>query len=119
MRRRERPTPEQLVCKLRGCRCDVDRRPYDRRGMLGAPPVAYQNRGGLFVHRTWQIGGRTATWTFRSRLRDELLACEEFFDLAEARAAATRYRLEYDHRRPYLALEYLRPVDYNCGEPAV
>jgi len=44
--------------------------------------------------------------SFHSRLRDELLAREEFANLAEARAYGARYRMEYNHRRPHSALGY-------------
>lgn len=53
--------------------------------------------------------------SFHSRLRDELLACEELVDLADARAATTRYRLEYNHRRPHSALDYRTPAEFAAG----
>ncbi len=53
--------------------------------------------------------------SFHSRLRDELLAREEFENLAEARAYGTRYRLEYNHRRPHSALGYLTPAEFAAG----
>lgn len=53
--------------------------------------------------------------SFHSGLRDELLACEEFLDLADARAAATYWRLEYNHRRPHSALGYQTPAEFAAG----
>jgi len=53
--------------------------------------------------------------SFQSRLRDELLAREEFANLAEARAYATEYRMEYNHRRPHSALGYRTPAEFAAG----
>ena len=48
--------------------------------------------------------------SFGSRLRDELLAREEFANLTEARVYGARYRMEYNHWRPHSALGYQK-----CG----
>jgi transposase InsO family protein len=53
--------------------------------------------------------------SFHGRLRDELLAREEFADLAEARALATAWRLEYNHRRPHSSLGYRTPAEFSAG----
>jgi putative transposase len=53
--------------------------------------------------------------SFHSRLRDELLAREEFADLAEARALGTAWRLEYNHRRPHSSLGYRTPAEFAAG----
>lgn len=53
--------------------------------------------------------------SFHSRLRDELLAREEFANLAEARALGTDWRLKYNHRRPHSSLGYRTPVEYSAG----
>jgi transposase InsO family protein len=57
--------------------------------------------------------------SFNSRFRDELLAREEFESVAEARAHGTRYRLEYNHRRPHSALGYQTPAESAAGCAAV
>jgi putative transposase len=57
--------------------------------------------------------------SFNSRFRDELLAREEFESVAEARAYGTRYRLEYNHRRPHSALGYRTPAEFAAGCAAV
>ena len=57
--------------------------------------------------------------SFNSRFRDELLAREEFESVAEARAHGTRYRLEYNHRRPHSALGYQTPAEFAAGCAAV
>jgi len=53
--------------------------------------------------------------SFHSRLRDELLAREEFANLAEARALGAAWRLEYNHRRPHSSLGYRTPAEFAAG----
>jgi putative transposase len=53
--------------------------------------------------------------SFNARLRDELLNAEEFDSLKMARALATSWRLEYNHRRPHSALGYRTPAAF-AGE---
>ena len=53
--------------------------------------------------------------SFNSRFRDELLDREEFENVSEARAYGTRYRLEYNHRRPHSALGYRTPAEFAAG----
>jgi transposase InsO family protein len=53
--------------------------------------------------------------SFNSRLRDELTNREEFTSLAEARAMATMWRLEYNHRRPHSSLDYQTPAEFAAG----
>ena len=47
--------------------------------------------------------------SFFSRLRDELLNCEEFANLAEARWFARRRQEEHNHERPHSSLGYQTP----------
>ena len=47
--------------------------------------------------------------SFFSRLRDELLNCEEFANLAEARWFARRRQQEHNHERPHSSLGYQTP----------
>ena len=53
--------------------------------------------------------------SFCSRLRDELLAREEFATLAEARAYGRWYQLQYNHHRPHSALGYQTPTEFAAG----
>jgi transposase InsO family protein len=53
--------------------------------------------------------------SFNSRFRDELLDREEFENLREARAYGTRYRLEYNPRRPHSSLGYQTPAEFAAG----
>ncbi len=53
--------------------------------------------------------------SFFSRLRDELLNCEEFANLAEARWFARRRKEEYNHERPHSSLGYQTPAQFAAG----
>jgi putative transposase len=57
----------------------------------------------------WQNGYAES---FNSKLRDELLAVEIFETLPQARALATWWRLEYNHRRPHSSLDYQTPAEF-------
>ena len=50
--------------------------------------------------------------SFLSRLRDELLNCEEFANLAEARWFARRRQEEHNHERPHSSLGYQTPAEF-------
>jgi transposase InsO family protein len=50
--------------------------------------------------------------SFFSRLRDELLNCEEFANLAEARWFARRRQDEHNHERPHSSLDYQTPAQF-------
>ena len=56
--------------------------------------------GPLYIEpgSPWQNGYAES---FNSKLRDELLAVEIFETLRQAKALATHWRLEYNHRRPH------------------
>lgn len=56
--------------------------------------------------------------SFFSRLRDELLNCEEFTNLAEARWFARRRREEHNEERPHSSLGYQTPAEFAAGLPA-
>jgi transposase InsO family protein len=67
--------------------------------------------GPLYIEpgSPWQNGYAES---FNSRLRDELLAVEIFETLTQAKALATHWRLEYNHRRPHSALDYQTPAGF-------
>lgn len=50
--------------------------------------------------------------SFFSRLRDELLNCEEFAHLAEARWFAQRRLVEHNQERPHSSLGYQTPAEF-------
>jgi transposase InsO family protein len=50
--------------------------------------------------------------SLNARLRDELLNAEEFDSLRMAKALATAWRSEYNHRRPHGALKYQTPAAF-------
>ena len=53
--------------------------------------------------------------SFFSRLRDELLNCEEFANLAEARWFARRRQEEHNEERPHSSLNYQTPSAFAAG----
>ena len=53
--------------------------------------------------------------SFFSRLRDELLNCEEFANLAEARWFARRRVEAHNHERPHSSLGYQTPAQFAAG----
>jgi putative transposase len=57
--------------------------------------------------------------SFHGKLRDELLNAELFAGLGEARHLATRWRLDYNHRRPHSSLGYVTPATFaaRCDRP--
>jgi transposase InsO family protein len=67
--------------------------------------------GTLYIEpgSPWQNGFAES---FNSRLRDELLSVELFETLRQAKALATHWRLEYNHRRPHSALHYQTPAAF-------
>jgi transposase InsO family protein len=54
--------------------------------------------------------------SFHGRLRDELLNCELFADVREAKHLAARWQNDYNHRRPHSALKYKTPAAF-AAEP--
>jgi transposase InsO family protein len=53
--------------------------------------------------------------SFFSRLRDELLNCEEFENLPEARWFARRRQEEHNTERPHSSLGYQTPAEFAAG----
>ena len=95
----------------------------------GAPRHIRSDNGPEFIAkaiRAWmlQAGIETlyiepgAPWengydeSFNSKLRDELLACEEFTTLLEARVLGAQWRQGYNHERPHSALGYQTPAEF-------
>jgi transposase InsO family protein len=76
------------------------------RGCLGKAGV-----GTLYIEpgAPWQNGYAEG---FHGRLRDELLDAELFADLAEARTLASRWKNDYNHRRPHSSLGYRTPAEF-------
>jgi len=58
--------------------------------------------------------------SFNSKLRDELLECEEFGSLLEARVLAQQWQEQYNTARPHSALGYQTPAEFAaaCVRPA-
>jgi len=59
--------------------------------------------------------------SFHSRLRDELLDAEVFDGLVDAKALASRWKNEYNHRRPHSSLGYRTPAAFaaSLADPPV
>ncbi len=60
----------------------------------------------------WQNGYAES---FHSRLRDELLDAEVFDGVRDAKALASGWKNEYNHRRPHSSLGYQTPAVYAAG----
>jgi len=73
--------------------------------------LATSRIGPLYIEpgSPWQNGYAES---FNSKLRDELLAVEIFETLPQAKALATWWRLEYNHRRPHSSLDYQTPAAF-------
>jgi transposase InsO family protein len=73
--------------------------------------------GTLYVNpgSPWQNGFAES---FNSKLRDELLSCEEFESLAEAKYLARQWREGYNTRRPHSALGYQTPARFAATCPS-
>jgi len=95
----------------------------------GVPRHIRSDNGPEFIatairHHAEQVGlemlyiGPGSPWengfaeSFFSRLRDELLNCEEFANLAEARWFARRRQQEHNHERPHSSLGYQTPSEF-------
>jgi putative transposase len=93
----------------------------------GPPDHIRSDNGGKFtakIVRAWlgRIGVRTlfiergSPWengyneSFNSKLRDELLDCEIFYSLREAKVLIERWRRHYNTARPHSALGYQPPA---------
>lgn len=50
--------------------------------------------------------------SFHSRFRDELLATEEFENMAAARKLTAAWKEDYNHHRPHSSLGYVTPVEF-------
>lgn len=95
-------------------------------GQRGAPTRIRSDNGSEFIGqavRDWlpQAGAKAIPVTpaspwengfieaFHSRLRDELLNCDEFESVADAKAKAAWWRREYNRIRPHSGLDYKTP----------
>ena len=56
--------------------------------------------------------------SFNGRLRDELLNCELFLSLEEARWVIDQWRLDYNDRRIHSGIDYQAPAAYAASLPA-
>jgi putative transposase len=55
--------------------------------------------------------------SFNSKVRDELLAVEEFASLLEARVLGQEWKRAYNHERPHSSLGYRTPAEYGASCP--
>ena len=78
-----------------------------RHAERAGPEVLYVEPGA-----PWENGFAES---FFSRLRDELLNCEEFETLAEARWFARRRKEEHNEERPHSSLGYQTPSVFAAG----
>jgi transposase InsO family protein len=64
------------------------------------------------LHRTRIALGEPGVESYGSRLRDELLAIEQFDTLLEAQVLIGDWRVEYNTYRPHSALNMLTPAEF-------
>jgi transposase InsO family protein len=100
----------------------------------GAPVHLRSDNGPEFIAqamRGWVSGAGVETlyiepgspWengyaeSFNSKVRDELLAVEEFASLLEAEVLGRQWRHSYNHERPHSSLGYKSPAEYASGCP--
>ena len=51
--------------------------------------------------------------SYNARMRDELLAITEFYDLIEATVLIEDWRIGYNTERPHSSLGYLTPLEFH------
>ena len=103
--------------------------------MRGAPQFIHSDNGPEFVVkdlRKWLNQAEVETlfiapgspWengyvaSFNGKLRDELINCKLFLSLEEARWVVDRWRLAYNHHRPYRSLAYQIPAAFDASRIA-
>ena len=55
--------------------------------------------------------------SFNSKVRDELLAVEEFASLLEAQVLGREWQRAYNHERPHSSLGYRTPAEFGATCP--
>ena len=98
----------------------------------GAPTHLRSDNGPEFIARamrSWASGAGVGTlyiepgspWengyaeSFNSKVRDELLAVEEFGSLLEAQVLGRQWKEAYNRERPHSSLGYKTPAEYASG----
>lgn len=78
--------------------------------------ASYAGVGTLYVEpgSPWENGYAES---FNSKVRDELLAVEEFTSLLEAQVLGRQWKQSYNHERPHSSLGYKSPAEYASGCP--
>ncbi len=112
----------QYLFAIRGRPEHLRSRPTRRVGARGPEFVAdavvrwlkQADVGTLFIAKgsPWENG---YVESFNGKLRDELLNRELFLSLEEARWVIDRWRIDYNHPRPHISLEYQTPAAYAAG----
>jgi putative transposase len=64
------------------------------------------------LHRSRRFLANPWVESFNARLRDELLAIEQFDSILEAKVLVEDWRIDYNHNRPHSSLGYLTPAAY-------
>jgi len=81
--------------------------------IAGAVQAWLKERGGATLYiapgNPWE---NAYIESFNGKLRDEMLASEEFSTVTEAQYLATRWRTEYNERRPHSSLGYRTPAAF-------
>jgi transposase InsO family protein len=96
----------EVTASMAGCKWALRDAVRARGDLVNSPEFIAKAIRRHGKHGPWENGYAES---FFSRLRDELLNCEEFANLSEARWFAQRRLHEHNEERPHSSLGYMTP----------